>query len=226
MHHPILAAIGREGFTALGWFEAAADDDVPATVDGNPTRQVILIGNAGPGMFQRFARERDPARDHLDDWSRTVIDPLAGQLGARALYPFDKPPYAFLTWAKRARAGFTSPLGMNIHPVYGLWHAFRAALLFPVVFDLLPASASASPCETCAGRPCLTACPVSAFDGVRYDVEACAGHLAAMPEVACMTAGCLARHACPVGKAYRYEAAQAGFHMAAFLAARRVNKFI
>ncbi len=221
MEHPVLTAIAREGFVALGWFAPVASDAVPAVGDDRSTRQVILIGNAGPAMFARFRHERDPARDSLDAWTKAVIDPLAERLEARALYPFDKPPHAFLTWARRAGAGFTSPLGMNIHPVYGLWHAFRAALLLPVVFDLPPPAAAASPCETCAEKPCLSACPVSAFNGTRYDVDACAGHLATAAGRDCMASGCLARHACPVGTAWRYAPDQAGFHMAAFLAARR-----
>ncbi len=220
MEHPVLTAIAREGFLALGWFEPDATDHVPASSPGRTTRQVLLIGNAGPAMFQRFQRERDAARERLDDWTRAVVDPLAAQLGGRAVYPFDNPPLPFLTWARRSKAGFVSPLGMNIHPVYGLWHAFRAALLLPVVFDLPRASSTVSPCETCEGRPCLAACPVGAFDGTAYDVGACAGHLQAQPQGPCMTAGCLARHACPVGTAYRYHPAQAGFHMAAFLKAR------
>jgi hypothetical protein len=220
MEHPVLTAIAREGFVALGWFAPVAGDGVPAMADNKPTRQVILIGNAGPAMFARFRRERDPARDSLDDWTRTVIDPLAGRLGARALYPFDQPAHAFLTWARRAGAGFTSPLGLNIHPVYGLWHAFRAALLLPVEFDLPSPGVSAGPCETCAQKPCLRTCPVSAFDGSGYDVAACAGHLSGRAGEDCMTRGCLARHACPVGTAWRYEPAQASFHMAAFLKAR------
>jgi hypothetical protein len=36
-----------------------------------------------------------------------------------------------------------------------------------------------------------------------------------------MAGGCLARRACPVGPAHAYDAAQAQFHMAAFLAAHR-----
>jgi len=221
MEHPVLTTIAREGFVALGWFAPAADDGVPAVAHDETTRQMILVGNAGPAMFARFRRERDPGSDSLDQWTRTVIDPLAGRLGARALYPFDKPPPPFLTWARRAGAGFTSPLGMNIHPVYGLWHAFRAALLLPVEFDLPSPSVSASACGRCAEKPCLTVCPVSAFDGSDYDVAGCARHLGRTPEGACMTRGCLPRHACPVGAAWRYEPAQAGFHMAAFLKTRR-----
>ncbi len=225
MEHPVLTTIAREGFVALGWFEPGAGDGVPESADGKAARQVLLIGNAGPAMFQRFQRARDVDRDCLDDWTRAVIDPLAAQLGGGAAYPFDKPALPFLTWAKRARAGFTSPLGLNIHPVYGLWHAFRAAILLPVVFDLPPASTTVSPCETCEGRPCLSACPVGAFDGMAYRVGPCVEHLEAHPQGACMTAGCLARHACPVGVGYRYAPAQAAFHMTAFVKARRAGRF-
>ena len=197
VEHPVLTAIRRAGFTPLGWFAPGPEDKVP---DG--ARFVILIGNAGPDMFRRFARERDPARDthgRLDAGRRAG---LARDLDAEAVYPFDmNPPWPFLTWARRGGGGHVSPLGLNIHPVYGLWHAYRAALLFPVEFDLPPMSPGRSPCEACAAKPCLTACPVSAFDGTSYDVAACAApprHGATGR--ACMSGGCLARHACPVGQ--------------------------
>jgi epoxyqueuosine reductase QueG len=214
MDHPVLTAIRRTSFTPLGWFAPAPDDRVP---DG--ARFVILIGNAGPDMFRRFARERDPQRDTLDDWTRDVVSRLAADVGALAVYPFDTPPQPFLTWARRGGAGHVSPLGLNIHPTYGLWHAYRAALLFPVAFDLPPPSPGRHPCESCADRPCLTSCPVMAFDGTAYDAVACRSHIA-MPQGAyCMSQGCLARHACPVGQGFAYRQDQALFHMKAFLAA-------
>ena len=216
MEHPVLTAIRRAGFTSLGWFTPHPDDKVP-----DEARFVILIGNAGPDMFRRFARERDPVRNSMDAWTRDAVAQLAATLEAKACYPFDmSPPWPFLTWARRAGAGHVSPLGLNIHPEYGLWHAYRAALLFPVVFDLPPRNAGPSPCDTCTERPCLSACPVGAFDGTRYDVMACAGHLRSGAGEACLTRGCLARHACPVGQGFAYAPAQAQFHMRAFLAAR------
>lgn len=215
MEHPVLTAIQRAGFVSLGWFEPKADDGVPGSA-----RFVILIGNAGPQMFRRFARERNPATELIDDWTRDVVGTLARDLDAAAVFPFDKPPLPFLTWARRAGAGHVSPLGLNIHPVYGLWHAYRAALLFPVVFDLPKISAGASPCESCTGKPCLTACPVNAFNGTSYDVEACTNHLKDVAGRPCLDGGCLARRACPVGQAFTYTPEQAQFHMRAFLKAR------
>ncbi len=216
MEHPILTAVRRAAFTPLGWFVPQPEDGVP-----DDARFVILIGNAGPDMFRRFARERDPSRDRLDDWTRAVVERLAADLDAKACYPFDmNPPWPFLTWARRAGAGHVSPLGLNIHPNFGLWHAYRAALLFPVVFDLPPHNAGQSPCHACVEKPCLSACPVNAFDGQNYDVPACAAHLRTENGQACMTRGCLARHACPVGQGHAYAPAQAEFHMRSFLAAR------
>ena len=213
--HPVLHAISRAGFTPLGWFAPGPGDGVPGAA-----AFVILIGNAGPAMFARFARECDPGQDKLDDWCRAAIGALARDLDARALYPFDAPPLPFLTWARRAGAGHISPLGLNIHARFGLWHAYRAALLFPVAFDLPRANAGAHPCEACADKPCLSACPVQAFGPEGYDVPACASHIAASEGQDCMAGGCRARRACPVGQAFAYAPAQASFHMRAFRAAR------
>ena len=146
---------------------------------------------------------------------------LREDLSAKAVFPFDTPPLPFLTWARRAGAGHVSPLGLNIHPTYGLWHAFRAALLFPVAFDLPMQSAGAHPCETCVGKPCLSACPVHAFDGSSYNVAACASHLETPAGEDCMSGGCLARRACPVGRGFTYHPVQAQFFMRAFRTARR-----
>lgn len=219
MEHPILNAIRRAAFTPLGWFAPRPEDGVPGGA-----AFVILIGNAGPDMFRRFARERDPMTDTVDQWTRDVVDPLAENLSARALYPFETdPPWPFLTWARRGGAGHVSPLGLNIHPVYGLWHAYRAALLFPVVFDMPAQSAGAHPCEACPEKPCLSACPVSAFDGTRYDYPACTAHVSMPKGQDCFGRGCLARHACPVGQGFAYAPAQAQFHMRAMVKARQTS---
>ena len=207
----LFARMIAESFAPLGWFAPVPQDGL-----SEDAKSVVLIGNVGPAMFQRFVRERDPRRDSLDDWTRQTVDRLARALGAGAIYPFDAPAHPFLRWGQRAGAGQGSPLGLNIHPVFGLWHAYRAALLFPTVLELPTPVDAAHPCDTCVDKPCLTGCPVSAFDGVGYNVAGCVQHLSREAGHACLSGGCLARRACPVGREFAYMPRQAQFHTRAF----------
>ncbi|MCP5368639.1 MAG: hypothetical protein H6907_18575 [Hyphomicrobiales bacterium] len=210
------AAVRAAGLTPRGAFHPGPGDGVPAAAPGRPAATLVLVGNAGPAMWAAFAAACDPDRDLLDDWSRRVVGGLARDLGAAACFPFDAPPLPFQRWARRAEPCHPSPLGIFIHARYGLWHGYRGALLFADRLDLPPQDPAPSPCDTCDGRPCLSACPVAAFTGAGYDTAACAGHLAADAGRDCMAGGCRARHACPVGQEYAYAPAQQRFHMAAF----------
>lgn len=192
----------------------------PEAADGIDAGTLVLLGFAGGigwPVFAASAEAADGRPDPLDRWSRRVVDALAASCGGGALYPFGGPPWhPFQRWAMRAEPVHPSPLGLLIHPDWGLWHSYRGAIALSRRIALPPPAPRASPCATCAGRPCLSACPVGAFSAAGYDVDACAGHLAAPPGADCLGGGCLARHACPVGAAQRPGAAQAGFHMRAF----------
>ncbi len=211
--------IEAASFTVLGAFAPEEVDRVPGNCG-----TLLLIGNAGPAMWRRFAAERATPQTTMDSWTETVLEELAEELGGAVLFPFAKPPLPFLSWAQKAQAGFVSPLGMNIHPDYGLWHAFRGALVLRYTLDLPPPDGRPSPCDGCPDKPCLTACPVNAFDGETYDVDACAAHISTAAGNDCLSRGCKARLACPAGADYRYLPEQADFHMSAFLAARSPDK--
>ncbi len=204
------------GLTARGAFHPLASDLVPEFAADTQARTVVLAGNAGPRMWQVFDAARGGSAMTLDEWSLRVLNGLAASLSARAVFPFDQPYLPFQRWAMRAEACYASPLGLLIHPDYGLWHGYRGALLLAERIDLPAPDRRPSPCAACADRPCLSACPVGAFDGKTYAVPACVRHLETVPEPACMQIGCLARHACPIGRDYCYAPAQASFHMRAF----------
>lgn len=223
----IAAAVAPCGLILRGGFHPRPDDDVPPLSDDASARTVVLLGNAGPAMWEAFARSRVCAAggpDALDRWTAEVVGELAATFGAVPVFPFDGPPYRpFQRWAQRAEPVAPSPLGILIHPDYGLWHAYRAALLFAGRLDLPPPDTRPVPCETCTQRPCLTTCPVGAFRPDGYDVTACAGFLATPAGADCLDLGCRARRACPAGAAYRYRPAQARWHMAAFRAAHATD---
>lgn len=207
---PLAAALDPHGLILRGGFHPEAGE---AGLRGVGT--VLLVGDAGPAMWEAFAPQIDGAPNPLDRWTKRVVDQIAEEFGARATYPFSKPHPPFQRWALRAETLYASPLGILIHPEFGLWHAWRAALLFAERLLLPPRSDAQSPCDSCAEKPCLSACPVGAFTGNAYDVPACAAHIA-KPEADCLAVGCHSRNACPVGPEWRYAEAQMRFHMAAF----------
>ena len=108
-----------------------------------------------------------------------------------------------------------SPLGILMQPEYGLWHAYRGALLFDVELDLSAPREAIHLCGLCAGKPCLKSCPVDAYDG-RFRVRGVPDPRARPNGAPCRDGGCLDRNACPYGTAYRYPADEQAFHMAAF----------
>ena len=192
--------------------------------EGMGGASLLLIGNAGPAMWRVFAaapEARDGAADALDRWTARVLTGLAADFGAEAVFPFGGPPYRpFQRWAMRAEGLKASPLGILIHPRFGLWHAYRAAFIFREKLDLPVPEALSFPCDDCAEKPCLSTCPVSAFGPAGYDVEACVRHIASPAGRDCREEACRARRACPVGPEYHYDPAQAAFHMGAFLASK------
>jgi hypothetical protein len=183
-------------------------------------KSLILIGQAGSTVWPHFHEWRGnqpPDLAHpLDTWSQQVISPIAEKLGGRAVFPIQKPFHPFQQWAKRAERLKPSPLGILIHPVYGLWHAYRGAIVFDDEILIQEAQERIHPCDLCLGKPCLSACPVNAFSGQGYDVQGCRTHLASEVGEDCMNGGCKARLACPVGRDHSYAPEQMRFHMQAF----------
>ncbi len=208
--------LARFGFFLHGGFRPEARDGVPALPDGSPAAAVLLVGNAGPAMWQRFSGERPAGPAPLDSWTRMVLTGMAAEFGAAAVFPFQRPFLPFQRWAMRAGPCHPSPIGLLIHPEYGLWHAWRGALLFSRDIALPAPERLASPCLSCADRPCLTTCPVTAFSPTGYDAAGCLAHLDNPAGADCRDLGCRARRACPVGSGWRFSHAQARFHMAGF----------
>jgi hypothetical protein len=217
-------ALARHGLRLRGGFATDSTADAEILNEAPWARTLILVGNVGSELWDRSGAEiaalDDP--DPLNRWTRSVIEPIASSVDGLALFPFAGPPYwPFQRWAERAEGVRQSPIGIQIHPEFGLWHAYRAAILLRGTISL-PRREQAHPCDTCVDRPCLTHCPVNAFTSTGYAVDRCVDHVVALQNESgsCSEVGCLARLACPVGTAWRYRPEHARFHMHAFVKAR------
>lgn len=222
MRGAIAMALARSGLVLRGGFDFIGDEDRPFGPNGEPAGSVVLVGTAGADWWNQFQvwRARQPAdlADPLDIWSRRIVGDMAGELGARLVMPNDRPYAPFQQWAMRAEGLRPSPLGLLMHPDFGLWHAYRAALLFnePLPSPLhREAEKTIHPCDACAGKPCLKACPVNAYSVDGFAYRRCLDHVHGPDGEPCRV-GCLDRNACPIGDEYRYPFEVQAFFQRAF----------
>jgi hypothetical protein len=216
-YQDISNAIASTGMVARGGFVTSTDDSL-FMPDGRAVRTVVVVGNIGGEMWPRFRQHETSVTHPLDAWTRATLRPIADEFGAAFVHPSDEPFQPFQRWAQRGDDVWPSPIGMLIHHEYGLWHAYRGALLFSELVTGLPGVGGAvSPCLACEDRPCLSTCPVDAFGAERYDASACASHVRSGDDPDCLHGGCAARRACPIGVELVYGADQMEFHMRAFV---------
>lgn len=210
----IAARLAAHRLEIFGAFHPGPEDKAPSG-----TGTILLVGPGEPGFWAHITTEpefNDGAPDPMDRWSRRVIGTLACDLRAKALFPFGGPPWQpFIAWARRSGRAWESPVGFLVHDRAGLMVSYRGALALKEMIDL-PAPPAASPCATCAEKPCLTACPVGALSDQGYDAASCHGYLDIAPGQECLGAGCQVRRACPVSRTYGRVAEQSAFHIRHF----------
>ena len=203
---------------------AVAEASRASTID-HEARSIVVIGNGGGALWAALKShagrnagwwERD---NPLDDFTREVVErDVAGPIRASGVrcvtvYPFmsNGPTLNFIELGKVA--GITGPsiLGVTVHPVYGPWIAFRAALLLDEAIDSPGDAIGFDPCPRCTVRSCIPACPggaVSIESG--WDIPKCLTHRVEV-EADC-TPRCHARAGCVLGPEHRYPDDELAYH--------------
>ncbi|WP_432431135.1 hypothetical protein [Mesorhizobium loti] len=220
MADEIAAALSANGLVLRGGVAFAGGEEAPSGLSGASAKSALLIGQAGAEPWPHFLRWREgqpqTIANPLDSWSRQVIGAVAEAFGARAVSPSDKPYLPFQQWAMRAEGLKPSPLGILMHPQYGLWHAYRGALLFEEEIALPEQGEATHLCNACVDKPCLKSCPVDAYSREGFAYQACLAHVRGANGEPCRSGGCLDRNACPYGTSYRYPPEVQAFHMVSF----------
>ena len=212
----LAGALAAHGLILRGGFHPDGEQEF----EGAAT--ILLVGNAGPAMWDAFAPHIDGDADPLNRWTESIIEPIAATIPRPRRVPLRRAPPAVpamggaggdaLSFADRP------PDPPGIRPVARL---ARGASISPSSCRFRPGCKPRALAIACDAKPCLSACPVGAFSYSGYDVSACASHIATR-DADCNDSGCRARNACPVGGEWRYPEAQIRFHMAAF--ARSVSR--
>jgi epoxyqueuosine reductase len=214
----LIAAIPADGYDAI------APPTMRACTLSPNAQSIVVIGNGGGAFWNAFNAHADTHpgwrdRTHpLDDFTRELIENsivpvVRGQgIDCTPAYPFiGEGTLSFLGLGKLAGLGGPSILGVLIHPVYGPWIAFRAALLLDVPLDQVGGAAGFDPCPQCVPRSCIAACPASAINfPTGWDIPRCLTHRIEV-EADCATR-CHARVACVIGPDHRYPDDELAYH--------------
>lgn len=209
----IASAAAAHRLAVFGAFHARDEDGAP-----QGTGTIVMLGPEEPGFWAHLTAQpewQDGAADPVDRWSGRAVGALAASCGGTAVFPFGGPPYhPFYAWALRTGRAWPSPVALLVHDTAGLMVSYRGAIALPGRLDLPPPPQS--PCDDCAGRPCLTACPAAALTGAGYDLPSCHAFLDTAAGGDCLSSGCAVRRACPVSQAYGRLPAQSAYHMRLF----------
>ena len=99
----VFGAITQAGLVPRGALRLEERERLGALAE---IRTISLAGFVGRGGWDAFAKSSeaaDGAAHPLDRWSQRVIEALARELGAKALFPFGGAPFwPFQQWARRA----------------------------------------------------------------------------------------------------------------------------
>ena len=206
-------------------YDAAVAEASRASAIDADARSIVVIANGGGALWASLKSHgaRNPGwwnrENPLDDFTREVVErdvaaPLRAS-GVRCVtaYPFmsSGPTLNFIELGKVA--GITGPsiLGVTVHPVYGPWIAFRAALLMDEELDSPGDALGFDPCPRCTVRSCIPACPAGAVSiDAGWDIPKCLTHRVEV-EADC-TPRCHARAGCVVGPEHRYPDDELAYH--------------
>ena len=185
----------------------------PAAAPDAGFRQLLLLGHAGKALWAAVSQAGVSGPDPIDDYTRqTVADWFATTLPGhryRIVYPGTQ-PVALQQLGQLAGWHHATPFMLGIDASWGTWWAYRAVVLADTDFAPFPAVDRSRPenhpCAPCAAKPCITACPAGAMADGSFALAKCVDDRR-QPASACAYT-CLARLACPVGSAHRYDSEQ------------------
>ena len=212
-----LAERGLNLFAVFAWAELPADVVAMMTTTESsppPFSRLVLLGNGGAHFWPALQKHGFETEHPVDHYSQVVaqqfIDDYLAPASGQILYPG---PYPVPLQRLGTLAGWShpSPLGLGINSEYGVWFAYRVAFLTDAPLPPTPIIPTASPCDTCEEKPCITACPSGAVRGIgAFDIPTCADFRLGTNSICADR--CLSRLACPHAPEHRYPLEQVQYH--------------
>ena len=225
--------------------------NVVGVTDGTPyqkylagCRSAVVFANGGRLFWDCFMEDIRKYPKHLSNHEHPIDDFVS-----RCIQLVDPTPPSSRRWiqcsetaevfldfrvlGKDAGLGHESPLGLLIHPRYGLWVSMRMVLLTTEAVEITetidgiePPDTTlmvSNPCTRCAEKPCIASCPAGAVTKDGWAVQTCAS----FHETSEQCIGkCHSRLACPVGKEHRHSPLQQLYHNSRTIGRKRLGTLL
>lgn len=179
-------------------------------------RQLILIAHAGQQLWQSLNEsavdindEAHPIDTYTVDFVQRFLTSAHPTANYEIVYP-GADTVSLQELGKLAGWHHDSPFMVGINAHFGSWFAYRALVLANTNLPVTQRNVSQSPCVTCVGTPCISACPPRALDDGKFNLDKCLAYRQQTNSQCENT--CLARRACPVGSEHSYTDAQMQYH--------------
>lgn len=200
------AGLNRQHVFALAGLPADIRESLG---DCQPYRQLILLGHAGRRLWECVKATGLHGENPIDDYviatvNRNFRDILPGT-AYRILYPATQ-DIRLQALGQLAGWHSPSPFMVGIDPEWGSWFAYRAVVLADTDFAPSRPIDRRNPCSECHDKPCIRACPPDALATGKLALDTCSAWRRSEASPCAHT--CLARLACPIGTAHRYDADQ------------------
>ncbi|MDP6138090.1 MAG: hypothetical protein QGI25_17485 [Arenicellales bacterium] len=183
-------------------------------IDLTSNARLVLLAMGGTRLWNRIQKRVKTGADPFDTFAIYAANQVSSEYWGcdqiELLYPGSL-AVPLQRLGRFAGCSYPSPIGVDLHPVYGPWFAYRAVFLIHAELQLTELESGGSPCESCADKPCVAGCPVGAVslaDGI--DLGRCIEHRL-LPRSGCADR-CRSRLMCPVGKKWQYGESQLAYH--------------
>lgn len=175
---------------------------------------LLLTGHGGRLFWEKLQEAGMETADPVDTFSTQLtqqfISDYLGNPPHLLLYPSGDYLVPLTQLGEWAGWSHPSPIGQGISAEFGVWFAYRTAVLVNGNFPTTPRLQTNSPCQSCADKPCVTACPAGAVQADGFQMSPCI-NFRLRTHSPCADR-CLARMACPVAPEHRYTLPQIQYH--------------
>ena len=211
----VCATLANQGFNLTG-----VTDGQPYQEHLPDCQSAVVFANGGTLFWERFIEDITANPEHFTEHQHPIDDFVL-----RCLEAVDPAPENTRRWitcsenatvfldfrilAERAGIGHQSPVGLLIHPEYGLWVSLRMVLLTTERISRTDLTTD-SPCTDCEAKPCVSACPAGAVSiSAGWSVQKCASF---HRESTVCEGICHSRRYCPIGRQHRHSRLQHLYH--------------